>query len=73
MPAASIRKLYLHAVPSPLKEGLPEHDKLDRLRELRAAIEALRQEQSGASQDPLVAWAIAQAQAASHRDSPQAD
>lgn len=66
MPAASIRNLYLHAVPV-LKAGLPEHDKLDRLRELRATIEALRQE--GSSPDPLVAWAIAQAQ----RDSSHSD
>jgi hypothetical protein len=65
MPAASIRNLYLHAVPMPLKAGLPEHDKLDRLRELRATIAALREE--GSTPDPLVAWVIAQAQ----RDSTQ--
>lgn len=67
MPAAAIRHLYLHAVPAPHKAGLPERDKLDRLRELRATIDALRQE--GSSQDPLLTWAVAQ----SHRDPSHSD
>ena len=71
MPAAALRNLYLHAVPMPLKESLPEHDKLDRLRELRAAIEALRHENS--PPDPLVAWAMATARAQAPRDFPQSD
>lgn len=60
MPAAAIRHLYLHAVPFTREPPLRERDKLDRLRELRAAIEALRQETS--SQDPLLAWVVEQSQ-----------
>ena len=71
MPAAALRHLYLHAVPAPLKAGLPEHDKLDRLRELRATIDALRHESS--PPDPLVAWAMATARAQAPRDFPQTD
>jgi len=71
MPAASIRNLYLHAVPEPLRPGLPEHDKLDRLRELRAAIEALRDDHE--PRDPLVAWAMATARAQAPRDLPHND
>lgn len=60
MPAAAIRHLYLHAVPgSPVPTTLEQH-KLDRLRELRATIDALRQADS--SQDPLLSWVVGQAQ-----------
>ena len=60
MPAAAIRHLYLHAVPrTPAPLALERH-KLDRLRELRATIDALRQEKT--SQDPLLAWVIEQEQ-----------
>jgi hypothetical protein len=50
---------------------LPEHDKLDRLRELRAAIEALRDDHE--PRDPLVAWAMATARAQAPRDLPHND
>jgi hypothetical protein len=66
MPAASLRSLYLHAVTQQPKPGLAEHDKLDRLRELRAAISALREGSSPT--DPLVAWAMATARAQAPRD-----
>ena len=59
MPAAAIRHLYLHAVPGTPEPQALERHKLDRLRELRATIDALRQEQS--SQDPLLAWVVEQA------------
>lgn len=67
MPAASIRHLYLHAVPMPLRAAAPEHFKLDRLRELRATIDALRQEKS--AHDPLLAWVVEQAR----QDPPHSD
>jgi hypothetical protein len=56
---------------SACRPGLPEHDKLDRLRELRAAIEALRDEHE--PRDPLVAWAMATARAQAPRDLPHND
>jgi hypothetical protein len=59
MPAAAIRHLYLHAVTASPVLHLERH-KLDRLRELRATIDALRQEKS--SQDPLMAWVAGQPQ-----------
>jgi hypothetical protein len=58
MPAAAIRHLYLHAVSGALKPGETERLKLDRLRELRAAIDALRQEKT--TNDPLLAWVVEQ-------------
>jgi hypothetical protein len=62
MPASAARPVLLELVaasPTPLALDTL---KLERLRELRATIDALRHEQ--ASADPLMAWVLAQEHAA---------
>jgi maltose-binding protein MalE len=54
-------------VPGPMTAAEREQHRLDRLRELRATIDALRNEQT--SNDPLLAWVIAQAQSEHPRHS----
>jgi hypothetical protein len=59
MAPSAVRPLYLDLVSSPPGASVElEQIKLDRLRELRATIDALRTEQTAA--DPLLAWVMRQ-------------
>jgi hypothetical protein len=59
MAQSAVRPLYLDLIRSAPGASVElEQVKLDRLRELRATIDALRTEQTAA--DPLLAWVMAQ-------------
>jgi hypothetical protein len=58
MPVRANPFVTVNLLPCPPTPAELEQRRLDRLRELRAVIDSLRGEQ--ASQDPLLAWAIAQ-------------
>ena len=62
MAASANRLTVIHQLASSLSASELEQLKLERLRELRSAIDALRVEQEAG--DPLLAWAIDQEHAA---------
>ena len=61
MAASANRITVIHQLASTLSASELERLKLERLRELRSAIDALRCEQE--SVDPLLSWAISQERA----------
>lgn len=66
MASTQSAKLALNAVPRSLAEEY-DHQRLDRLRELRAVIDTLRQETE--RQDPLLNWVMQ----ANRQGNPRAD
>ena len=58
MPATANRLTVVHQLASTLSPDELEQLKLERLRELRSTIDALRGETE--SRDPLLAWAISE-------------